>query len=130
MTHTTNHPDPARHSTTEPSDPSSANPATPTIPPRRPSPGDAPPVPMSDNAARSVLELLQLCDLFLRTATPAVRAELSDFLAHQPTPLDANLLIDMLGFNALYLESLILLTGTHHAGTHHADTGSVSRGPA
>jgi hypothetical protein len=94
--------------------PTCDNPGMPTIT-RRSQRGDAPAITVSDNAACSVLELLELCDLFLRTATPAVRAELSGFLDHQPTGLDANLLIDMLGFNALYLQGVMALADAHRA---------------
>jgi hypothetical protein len=100
-------------------------PAMPVIT-RRPGRSDALGVTVSNNAACSLLELLELCDLFLRTATPAVRAELKVFLDTQPTPLDANLLIDMLGFNALYLDGVLTLADIHRAGT----PDSLSQGPA
>ena len=90
----------------------------------RPHRSDAPAVTVSGYAAGSLLELLELCDLFLRTASPAVRAELAGFLQQQPTPLDAYLLIDLVGFNALYLEGVIALADIRSTSTTTPDPGT------
>ena len=58
----------------------------------------------TDNAEQAV-ELLELCDGFLRLATPAVRAELARYLAERPAAPDSDLLIDLLGFTALFLQA-------------------------
>jgi hypothetical protein len=81
-------------------------------------------VTVTGSKAASLVELLEHCEQFLRTASPTVRTELDAFLTQQPSRLDTNWLIDMLGFNALYLQAK--LTPTHHA-THHA-THHVAEG--
>jgi hypothetical protein len=107
-------------------DPTGNHPVMPTITPRCPR-TDAPAATISGYAACSVLELLELCDLFLRTATPATRAELTGFLDQQPTGLDANLLIDLLGLNALYLDGIIALADTGRTTRTTGDQGPGTR---
>jgi hypothetical protein len=70
---------------------------------------DPAPVTVTGHAATDLIELLELCDEFLRTASPIVRAELKDFLDQQPSPPPMSWLIDMLGFNALYLQGKLAL---------------------
>jgi hypothetical protein len=74
--------------------------------------GDCADVTITGSQAASLVELLEHCEQFLRTASPVVRTELDAFLTQQPSRLDANWLIDMLGFNALYLQGK--LAPTHH----------------
>lgn len=70
---------------------------------------------MTGYAATNLVELLEPCEEFLRTASPTVRAELRAFLAQQPTQPDAGWLVDMLGFNALYLQAkLAVATSAAH----------------
>lgn len=78
----------------------------------KPSSGSAD-VTVTGYAATSLVELLEHCEQFLRTASPVVRTELLAFLASQHTRPDAGWLIDMLGFNALYLQGKLALTDTH-----------------
>ena len=61
-------------------------------------------VTVSGYAAANLAELLAHCEEFLRTASPTVRAELLAYLDRKPTVPDAGWLIDMLGFNTLYLQ--------------------------
>lgn len=82
---------------------------------------DAAGVTVTSHAATSLVELLECCDEFLRTASPTVRAELRAFLAGQPTRPDAGWLIDMLGFNALYLQGKLALTHATIRTTGHPD---------
>lgn len=70
---------------------------------------DAVDVTVTGYAATNLVELLEHCEQFLRAASPAVRTELLAFLAQQPTRPDAGWLIDMLGFNALYLQGKLAL---------------------
>ncbi len=79
-------------------------------------------VTVSGYAAASLLELLEHCEEFLRTANPEVRTELNAFLAQQPTGLDIGWLIDMLGFNALYLQGKLAIA----APRKHTQTGDPS----
>ena len=61
---------------------------------------------VSADYAGQVAELLELCDGFLRIASPAVRVELARYLtARQPTAPDSYLLIDLLGLTALSLQA-------------------------
>lgn len=53
--------------------------------------------------AASVSELLDVCEEFLRTASPATRAELATFLDRQSPPADPSWLLDMLGFTSAHL---------------------------
>ena len=78
----------------------------------RPSTGSAD-VTVTGSAAASLVELLEHCEQFLRTASPVVRTELLAFLAGRPTRPDADWLIDLLGFNALYLQGKLALGDTH-----------------
>ena len=84
-------------------------------------------VAITGSTAASLVELLEHCERFLRTADPVVRTELDAFLTQQPSRLDTNWLIDMLGFNALYLQGK--LTPSHqatHQATHQAAEGDHS----
>jgi hypothetical protein len=78
-------------------------------------------VTITSSTAARLVELLEHCERFLRTAGPVVRTELDTFLAEQPALSDANWLIDMLGFNALYLQGK--LAPTHHTVDHTVDQG-------
>lgn len=78
----------------------------------RPGSGSAD-VTVTGSAATSLVELLEHCEQFLRTASPVVRTELDTFLTQQPSRSDAGWLIDLLGFNALYLQGKLALAHTH-----------------
>ncbi|HET7355559.1 MAG TPA: hypothetical protein VFJ09_02680 [Nocardioidaceae bacterium] len=71
---------------------------TPTSPP-------APPamVSLTEHTVATVHELLAMCEEFLRTAGPAVHAELRAYLDRQAPPADPGWLVDMLGFSAMHL---------------------------
>jgi hypothetical protein len=69
-------------------------------------------------AAASLAELLGHCEEFLRTASPTVRTELHAFLGRQPTAPDLGWLIDMLGFNTLYLQGKLATATAAHLATH------------
>lgn len=56
---------------------------------------------LSDYTVANLAELLGMCEEFLRTAGPAVHAELRGYLRAQAA--DPVWLIDMLGFNNLHL---------------------------
>lgn len=56
---------------------------------------------LSDYTVASLTELLGMCEEFLRTAGPAVHAELRGYLRTHAA--DTVWLIDMLGFNNLHL---------------------------
>jgi hypothetical protein len=101
-------------------------PTTPSTPTARIGSVEVADVAVTRYAAASLIELLEHCDAFLRSASPAVHAELRDFLAHQPTRPDAGWLIDMLGFNALYLQGK--LAHTDHTAAHAADTHTGQTG--
>lgn len=60
-------------------------------------------VTLTAHTTATIGELLAMCEEFLRTAGPAVHAELRGYLACQSPPADASWLIDMLGFHALHL---------------------------
>jgi hypothetical protein len=85
---------------------------------------DSAAVAVTGQTAVSIIELLAHCEAFLRTASPAVRAELLAFCNRQPTAPDAGWLIDMLGFNARWLQAKLThpatlagtATHTHQAG--------------
>ncbi|MEU4183736.1 hypothetical protein [Micrococcus luteus] len=70
-------------------------------------------VTVTGSTAASLVELLEHCEQFLRTASPVVRTELDAFLTRQPSRLDTDWLIDMLGFNALYLQGKLAHTTDH-----------------
>lgn len=55
----------------------------------------------------SVAELLGMCEEFLRTAGPAVHAELQAYLRRNTPPADPAWFIDMLGFSGLHLTHLL-----------------------
>ena len=80
-------------------------------------------VTVTGSTVASLVELLEHCEQFLRTASPVVRTELDVFLTQQPSRLDADWLIDMLGFKALYLQGK--LAPTHHTDHHAADSAST-----
>lgn len=61
---------------------------------------------MSLASATRLLEVLQTCDEFLRTAPPTVRVELADFCLPRPG-ISSGGLIDAVGFSALLLDALI-----------------------
>lgn len=82
------------------------NPTTDPISPARPTG-----VVLSDYTTASIGELLGMCEEFLRTAGPAVHAELRSYLRAQSPPADPSWLIDMLGFNHLHLAA----QGDHQA---------------
>lgn len=70
-------------------------------------------VTMTGQSASDLVDLLESCDLFLRTASATVWAELRIFLGQDSTRPDACWLIDMLGFNAVDLRrQLSLLQAT------------------
>jgi hypothetical protein len=73
---------------------------------------------ITGHAARSIAELLELCDQFWRTH-PMGRGQLQAFLDAQPDSPPADWLIDMLGFNALYLQAK-LAAASAGPGTHAA----------
>jgi hypothetical protein len=77
-------------------------------------------------AATNLLELLAHCEEFLRTASPAVRAELRAFLDRQPTAPDAGWLIDMLGFNTLYLQGKLATAAAANRAAHTRQDGDLS----
>lgn len=54
-----------------------------------------------NNPAPEVIAL-GICEEFLRTASPEVRAELDAFLARRHPTVDANWLIDMVSFHAFH----------------------------
>lgn len=60
-------------------------------------------VSLTQYTVATVHELLATCEEFLRTAGPAVYAELRAYLDHQTPPVDPGWLIDMLGFSAMHL---------------------------
>jgi len=90
----------------------------------RPSTGSAD-VTVTGSAAASLVELLEHCEQFLRTASPVVRTELLAFLASRPTGPDADWLIDLLGFNALYLQGKLAHTD-HTTDSHTGQAGDRS----
>jgi hypothetical protein len=61
---------------------------------------------MSVAAATRLLEVLQTCDEFLRTAPPTVRVELADFCLPRPG-ISSGCLIDAVGLSALLVDALI-----------------------
>ena len=75
-------------------------------------------VTVSGYAAANLAELLAHCEEFLRTASPTVRAELLAFLARQPTAPDTGWLIDMLGFNSLYLQGKLAAAAAANLAAH------------
>lgn len=82
-------------------------------------------VTVTGHAAISIVELLEHCEKFLRTSSPQVRAELLTFLDQQPTRPDAGWLVDMLGFNALYLQGKLAIAAT--VAAHHGTDQSGER---
>jgi hypothetical protein len=60
-------------------------------------------VTISEQTVDAVVELLGICEEFLRTAGPKVLAELRTYLRGQFPPADPTWLIDVLGFNHLHL---------------------------
>ena len=61
---------------------------------------------MSVTAATRLLEVLQTCDEFLRTAPPTVRVELAEFCLPRPG-ISSGCLIDAVGLHALLVDALI-----------------------
>jgi hypothetical protein len=66
--------------------------------------GDTP-ITLCGHAVGQIAELLEHCEAFLRHGSPNTRAELLGFLDQQPARPDAGWLVDMLGFDALFLQS-------------------------
>jgi hypothetical protein len=62
---------------------------------------------LTTHTAASLTELLNLCEEFLRTASPHVLAELRTYLDRQRPPADPTWLIDMLGFSSAHLRHLL-----------------------
>ena len=60
-------------------------------------------VSLSEHTVANIVELLGMCEEFLRTAGPSTHAELRTYLRRQVPPADPGWLIDMLGFNSLHL---------------------------
>jgi hypothetical protein len=104
--------------------------ATPMTPPRTtpttmPALGGDTALTLTGSAAESVIELLELCEQFLRTASPAVHAELAAFLTEasqpeQPRRPDPACLIDLLGFHHLWLQAKLANADTD---VHHLHRG-------
>ena len=61
---------------------------------------------MSLISALRLLEVLQTCDEFLRTAPPTVRVELAEFCLPRPG-ISSGCLIDAVGLHALLVDALI-----------------------
>jgi len=55
--------------------------------------------------ASQIAELLACCDAFLRQASEPVRTELRRYLADNPQHPEVGWLLDMLGFDALFLQA-------------------------
>lgn len=66
-------------------------------------------VTITGQTAVDLVDLIENCDLFLRTASDTVRAELRTFLGQDSTRPDVCWLIDMLGFNTLHLRGQLSL---------------------
>jgi hypothetical protein len=77
--------------------------------------GDTP-ITLSGHAVGQIAELLEHCEAFLRHASPNTRAELLGFLDQQPARPDAGWLIDMLGFDALFLHAKLAVAAEAAAG--------------
>jgi len=60
-------------------------------------------VSLTEHTVATIGELLAMCEEFLRTAGPAVHAELRAYLDSQAPPADPGWLVDMLGFSAMHL---------------------------
>jgi hypothetical protein len=71
---------------------------------------------ISAGKAAQIAELLTCCDAFLREAGEPIRAELRRYLGQHPGWPDAGWLIDMLGFDALFLQAK-LAAADQSAGT-------------
>lgn len=93
-------------------------------------PGPQAAVTFTGPQAASPSELLELCEEFLRSASPAVHAELRAFLTAQPHRPDPGLLIDLPGFSTLSLQAgnTSTLIAQPHRGAQRA--GSQQRRPA
>ncbi|QDP94791.1 hypothetical protein FOE78_20655 [Microlunatus elymi] len=78
-------------------------------------------VELSQYTAATLAELLGLCEEFLRTAGPAVHAELRRYLTGQTPPADPGWLIDMLGFHQLHLHQRIKATTPSPRDNWHTD---------
>jgi hypothetical protein len=72
---------------------------------------------VSTDKAAQIAELLQCCDGFLREIGEPIRAELRRYLDQHPHRPDAGWLIDMLAFDALFLQAkLAVATETATTG--------------
>jgi hypothetical protein len=63
------------------------------------------PTTISSRATSQIAELLGCCEAFLRQASPATRAELLAFPGGHPTRPEPGWLIDLPGFDALFLQA-------------------------
>lgn len=79
--------------------------------------GDTP-ITLSSSAITQIAELLSCCEAFLRQASPSTRAELLPFCDRHPTRADASWLIDMLGFDALFLHAKLATAQTAAPEVH------------
>ena len=61
---------------------------------------------MSAGSIARLLEVLDYCDEFLRTAPPTVRVELAEFCLPRPG-ISSGCLIDAVGLHALLVDALI-----------------------
>lgn len=89
-------------------------------------------VPLTDYTVAALSEILSLCEEFLRTAGPAVHAELRGYLACQHPPADPTWLIDMLGFHAVHLHHQLPTTApspreNHQPRNDHVDPVTSSQ---
>lgn len=76
---------------------------------------------LSDYTVAALRELLGICEEFLRTAGPAVHAELRAYLQQQSPPADPAWLVDMLGFNQLHLGHQLTAQTTAGSGLTPSD---------
>jgi hypothetical protein len=66
-----------------------------------------PTVSVTVDTVASLAGLLGMCEEFLRTAGPAVHAELRGYLRRNTPPADPSWFIDMLGFHGVHLTHLL-----------------------
>lgn len=71
---------------------------------------------ITDQYAQDIVELLEICGDFNRTASAPTRTELAAHLDQRPGAPHYELLIDQLGFTALSLQAKLAHAG-HRAGT-------------
>lgn len=68
-------------------------------------PLDTTPITISGRCASQIAELLSCCEALLRQASPTARAEMTNSLDQHCTVPDLGWLIDMLGFDTLFLQA-------------------------